>query len=101
MEPLTLEILESAISEVADQFDDHFTFIDHALDIEFTDKNRLIELFHKSRELFQTVPWRLILRSRAEITPLQHGSSRQLRSSPMDPALPLSDCLGRFNDHKR
>lgn len=40
-------------SEAADQFDDHFTFKDHALDIEFTDKERLIEFFRKSREFFR------------------------------------------------
>jgi steroid delta-isomerase-like uncharacterized protein len=43
---------EGKISEAVDQFDDHFTFNDHALDLEFTDKGRLIEFFQKSRELF-------------------------------------------------
>jgi SnoaL-like domain len=42
---------EGRISEVLDQFDDHFTFIDHALVLEFTDKGRLMEFLHKSREL--------------------------------------------------
>jgi steroid delta-isomerase-like uncharacterized protein len=43
---------EGKISQAVDQFDDHFTFTDHALDLEFTDKGRLIEFFQKSRELF-------------------------------------------------
>jgi steroid delta-isomerase-like uncharacterized protein len=40
------------ISGAVDQFADDFTFTDHALNLEFTDKDRLIEFFHKSRELF-------------------------------------------------
>jgi len=40
------------ISEAVDQFDDDFTFNDHALGLEFTDKGRLSEFFQKSRELF-------------------------------------------------
>ena len=43
---------EGRFSEVVNRFDDHFTFIDHALDLEFKDKERLIEFFRKSRELF-------------------------------------------------
>ena len=43
---------EGKISEAVDQFDDHFTFNDRALDLDFTDKRRLIEFFQKSRELF-------------------------------------------------
>jgi len=43
---------EGNISEAGDQFDDDFTFTDHALDLEFTEKARLIEFFQKSRELF-------------------------------------------------
>ena len=43
---------EGKISEVLDQFDDHFTFTDHALALEFTDKRRLTDFLHKSRELF-------------------------------------------------
>src|SRR5215831_6792415 len=43
---------EGKISKAVDQFDDHFTFTDHALDLEFTDKGRLIEFFQKSQELF-------------------------------------------------
>jgi SnoaL-like domain len=40
------------ISRAVDQFDEHFKFTDHALGLEFVDKRRLIEFFHKSRELF-------------------------------------------------
>jgi ketosteroid isomerase-like protein len=43
---------EGKSAEVADQFDDHFTFTDHALELEFSDRGRLIEFFQKSRELF-------------------------------------------------
>jgi steroid delta-isomerase-like uncharacterized protein len=43
---------EGKISEAVDQFDERFTFTDHALDLEFTDKGRLIEFFQKTRELF-------------------------------------------------
>jgi steroid delta-isomerase-like uncharacterized protein len=38
--------------EVVDQFDDQFTFNDHALGLEFKDKGRLIEFLAKTRELF-------------------------------------------------
>jgi steroid delta-isomerase-like uncharacterized protein len=43
---------EGRIAEAVAQFDDHFTFTDHALALEFTDKGRLVEFFQKSRELF-------------------------------------------------
>jgi hypothetical protein len=54
------EILQSAlatlggggIAEVVAQFDDHFTFNDHALALGFTDKTRLTEFLNKERELF-------------------------------------------------
>ena len=56
----TLHILKSAltalgdgrISEVVNAFDDHFTFVDQALELRFTDKERLDEFFRKERELF-------------------------------------------------
>jgi steroid delta-isomerase-like uncharacterized protein len=38
--------------EVVDQFNDQFTFTDHALGLEFKDKGRLTEFFAKTRELF-------------------------------------------------
>ena len=37
---------------VIDQFSDQFTFIDYALTLEFNEKERLIEFFRKTRELF-------------------------------------------------
>jgi len=40
------------ISRVVDQFADDFTFNDNALDLEFTEKERLIEFLQKSQELF-------------------------------------------------
>ena len=53
-------ILESAltalgdgrISEIVEVFDDRFTFDDQALQLQFTDKERLGEFFRKGRELF-------------------------------------------------
>jgi hypothetical protein len=39
-------------SDVVAQFDDCFTFNDHGLALEFTDKGRLTEFLQKSRELF-------------------------------------------------
>ena len=38
--------------EVADQFNDQFTFTDHALGLEFKDKERLTEFLAKIRERF-------------------------------------------------
>jgi len=43
---------EGRISKVVEQFDELFTFDDHALGLEFSDKERLTEFFQKSRELF-------------------------------------------------
>jgi len=43
---------EGRISKALEQFADNFTFNDHALTLEFTDKARLTEFFEKSRELF-------------------------------------------------
>ena len=40
------------ISKVVEQFDELFTFDDHALGLEFSDKEALTEFFQKSRELF-------------------------------------------------
>jgi len=40
------------ISQAVDQFDDHFTFTDHALDLEFTQKERLAKFFQTTREAF-------------------------------------------------
>jgi len=38
--------------EVVDQFNDQFTFKDHALELEFKDKKRLTEFLAKVLELF-------------------------------------------------
>ena len=38
--------------ELMDQFNDQFTFTDHALELEFKDKERLTEFFAKLREQF-------------------------------------------------
>ena len=40
------------ISRAVDQFADDFAFNDYALDLEFTDKERLTEFFQKASELF-------------------------------------------------
>jgi steroid delta-isomerase-like uncharacterized protein len=40
------------VVEAADQFSDRFTFTDHALGLEFEDKERLTEFLAKTRELF-------------------------------------------------
>src|SRR6476646_4963188 len=40
------------IPTAVDQFADDLTFHDHALDLDFTEKERLLEFFEKSRELF-------------------------------------------------
>src|SRR5215475_11658800 len=43
---------EGKVPAVVEQFADSFTFNDHALTLEFTDKPRLTDFFEKSRELF-------------------------------------------------
>jgi steroid delta-isomerase-like uncharacterized protein len=40
------------VVEAADLFDDRFVFIDHALGLEFTDKQRLVEFVKKKYEYF-------------------------------------------------
>ena len=40
------------VGEAADQFSDWFTFTDHALGLEFKDKERLTEFLAKAREFF-------------------------------------------------
>src|SRR5215472_8834599 len=40
------------VGEAADQFSDRFTFTDHALGLEFKDKERLAEFLAKAREFF-------------------------------------------------
>jgi steroid delta-isomerase-like uncharacterized protein len=48
------------ISDIVDLFDEHFTFTDHALGLEFSDKERLKEFFQKSRELFPDTVMKVI-----------------------------------------
>jgi steroid delta-isomerase-like uncharacterized protein len=43
---------QGSLGEVVDQFNDQFTFTDHALDLEFKDKGRLREFWAKIREHF-------------------------------------------------
>jgi hypothetical protein len=43
---------EGRTGEATDRFDEQFSFSDHALGLEFSDKGRLSEFFQKSRELF-------------------------------------------------
>jgi len=43
---------EGNLVAAVDQFNDQFTFIDHALGLEFKDKGRLIEFLAKIRERF-------------------------------------------------
>ena len=45
-------VSEGRVVELVEQVADSFTFNDHALTLEFTDKPRLTEFFEKSRELF-------------------------------------------------
>ena len=40
------------VGEASDQLSDRFTFIDHALGLEFKDKERLTEFLAKAREFF-------------------------------------------------
>ena len=52
LESALVALSEGRISEAVAQFDERFKFNDHALTLEFTEKNRLTEYFEKSRELF-------------------------------------------------
>ena len=74
---------EGRISKVVEQFDELFTFDDHALGLEFPDKERLTEFFQKSREHSLRPPWKWIRPASAEITPLLNGSLRQRRVCPL------------------
>lgn len=46
------DLSDPRISEVVEQFADHFTFNDHALALELKNKGRLAKFFEKSREVF-------------------------------------------------
>jgi steroid delta-isomerase-like uncharacterized protein len=43
---------EGRVADFVDEFDADFTFADHALDLQFGEKDRLAEFLQKSRELF-------------------------------------------------
>ena len=43
---------EGSIADLVDEFDAGFTFTDHALGLQFSEKDRLTEFLQKSRELF-------------------------------------------------
>ena len=45
-------VRQGQIDEAVDQFSDQFTFNDHGLGLEFTDKRRLTDFFAKMRELY-------------------------------------------------
>src|SRR5580704_1107263 len=59
-EPTTPGVLQAALAAwrqgdfvaAANQFNDQFTFTDHALGLKFKDKGRLTEFWAKTRELF-------------------------------------------------
>lgn len=48
---VVISLNKGQISDAVDQFADQFTFADHALGLEFTQKEHLLEFFRKSREL--------------------------------------------------
>jgi len=52
LQSVLTDLRKGKISDAVDTFDDQFTFIDHALKLEFSDKERLREFFEKSNELF-------------------------------------------------
>ena len=52
LKSMLVSLSEGNIAEFLQEFDDHFTFTDHALSLEFTHKERLFEFLQRSRELF-------------------------------------------------
>ena len=74
---------DGRIAEAVAQFDDHFTFTDQALDLEFTDKGRLLEFFQKPASFSGAPWWKWIPLFSAETTSLPHGSLRQRRLCPV------------------
>jgi hypothetical protein len=52
IESVVTALNNGKISEIIDLFDNQFRFIDHALGLEFTDKELLREFFEKSRDFF-------------------------------------------------
>jgi hypothetical protein len=88
-----LAILQSAlaalpdgrISEVVEQFADHFTFNDHALTLEFKDKHRLAEFFERSREIFPDSAFEVGSMFESG-TPLLNGGFRRQKLRPSVPS---------------
>ena len=52
LDSMLAALSQGKMTEFVEQFGDDFKFTYHALDLEFTDKGRLIEFLKKSRELF-------------------------------------------------
>lgn len=52
LDSMLAALSDGKITEFVERFDGDFKFTDHALDLEFTNKGRLIEFLKKSRELF-------------------------------------------------
>ena len=90
---------EGKIAEVADQFDDHFTFTDHALDLEFSDRGRLIEFFRNPVSCSRTPWWKQTLSPSVEIRLLFNGSLRQRRRYPMVD-IPIVACQFPFEVYR-
>ena len=81
------------ISEALDQFDDHFTYTDHALGLEFADKLRLTEFFRKSRELFPDTVVQVTARFECEnhaVIEWKLSSTQTLSYRPLQCRAPIS-----------
>ena len=52
LEAVLSALRRGLIEEAVAQFCEPFTFVDHGLGLEFTDKARLAEFFRKARELY-------------------------------------------------
>src|SRR5215469_928996 len=55
-----IALSEGRVRELVEQFADNFTFNDHALTLEFTDKSRLSDFFEKFRELFPDTTLKIV-----------------------------------------
>jgi hypothetical protein len=70
---------EGNIDEVVSEFHEPFTFTDHALDLVFSEKARLVEFLQESRELFPDSVLEVFPTFNGGITPLLNGRLRQRR----------------------
>src|SRR5262245_51680619 len=52
LKSMLVSLSEGRIADFVGEFGRQFTFSDHALDLQFTEKHRLTEFLQKSRELF-------------------------------------------------